>query len=58
MKILQIKSSILGENSTSNKYSTKLIESFLNEHDSVIIRDVALNPVTQLSGEFLYQLSN
>ncbi len=58
MKILQIKSSILGENSTSNKYSTKLIESFLNEHDSVIIRDVALNPVTQLSGEVLGQLSN
>lgn len=58
MKILQIKSSILGENSTSNKYTSKLIESFKKVGDEVIVRDVASNPVTQLSGEVLGQLGN
>ncbi len=58
MKILQINSSILGANSTSNKYSTKLVESFKKEGDVLIVRDVAANPITQLSGEVLGQLGN
>ena len=58
MEILQIKSSILDNNSTSNKYSSKLIDSIKHPNDEIIVRDVALNPVTQLSGEVLGQLSN
>ena len=58
MKILQIKSSILGEGSTSSKYTTKLIEKLKSINDTLIVRDVAINPVAQLSGEILGQLAN
>ncbi len=56
MKILEIKSSILGENSASSKYATKLVE--LLKGEKVIVRDVATYPVTQLSGEVLGALQN
>lgn len=56
MKLLQIKSSILGSNSASSKYADKLVNNLKVEHDKIIIRDVAQNQVTQLSGEVLGQL--
>lgn len=58
MKILQIKSSILDNNSTSNKYSSKLIDSIKHPNDEIIVRDVSLNPVTPLSGSVLGELGN
>ena len=58
MKILQIKSSILDNNSTSNKYSSKLIDSIKHPNDELIVRDVSLNPVTPLSGSVLGELGN
>lgn len=56
MKILEVKSSILGANSTSSKYAKKLIE--LLNGDKITVRDVAENPVTQLSGLVLGALQN
>ncbi len=58
MKILQIKSSILGDNSVSSKYTTKLVEQIKGSADQVVVRDVAKNPVTQLSGTVLGSLQN
>ena len=58
MKILQIKSSILDNNSTSNKYSSNLIDSIKHPNDEIIVRDVSLNPVTPLSGSVLGELGN
>ncbi len=58
MKILQIKSSILGENSTSSKYTTKLVEQLKKVGDVVVVRDVAEKPVTQLSGKVLGELQD
>ncbi len=58
MKILQIKSSILGDNSVSSKYTTKLVEQLKGANDQVIVRDVAKNPVTQLSGAVLGALQD
>lgn len=58
MKILQIKSSILGENSASSKYTTKLVEQLKKAGDTVVVRDVATKPVTQLSGAVLGELQD
>ncbi len=58
MKILQIKSSILGENSASSKYTTKLVEQLKKASDVVVVRDVAAKPVTQLSGAVLGELQD
>ena len=58
MKLLQIKSSILGGNSASSKYTDKLVQKLKTEADQIIVRDLAQNPVTQLSGEVLGQLGN
>jgi FMN-dependent NADH-azoreductase len=58
MKLLQIKSSILGQNSNSSKYTDKLINNLKKDGDEVMVRDVAVNTVTQLSAEVLGQLGN
>ncbi len=58
MKLLQIKSSILGQNSASSKYTDKLVAQLVKAGDEVMVRDVAVNTVTQLSGEVLGQLAN
>jgi FMN-dependent NADH-azoreductase len=58
MKILEIKSSILGTNSTSTKYADKLVQLLKNNDDTVVVRDVAEKPVTQLSGLVLGQLQD
>lgn len=58
MKILEIKSSILGTNSTSSKYADKLVQLLKDNNDTVIVRDVAQYPVTQLSLEVLAALQN
>lgn len=58
MKILEIKSSILGENSTSTKYADKLVQLLKNAGDTLIVRDVAKKPVTQLSSSVLGQLQD
>ena len=58
MKILQIKSSILGQNSTSSKYTDKLVEQLKKDGDTVVVRDVAAKPVTQLSGAVLGALQD
>jgi FMN-dependent NADH-azoreductase len=58
MKILEIKSSILGENSTSTKYADKLADLLKNNGDTLVVRDVAEKPVTQLSGSVLGQLQD
>lgn len=58
MKILEIKSSILGSNSASTKYADKLVKLLENDGDTLLIRDVAENPVTQLSSSVLGQLQD
>lgn len=58
MKILEIRSSILGSNSTSTKYAGKLVQLLKDNNDTVIVRDVAENPVTQLSASVLGQLQD
>lgn len=58
MKFLKIKSSILGTNSTSSKYADKLVELLKADTDTVITRDIAENPVTQLSASVLGQLQD
>ncbi len=58
MKILQIKSSILGQNSASSKYTSKLVEQLKKAGDTVVVRDVSANPVTQLSGAVLGELQD
>jgi FMN-dependent NADH-azoreductase len=58
MKILEIKSSILGASSNSTKYADKLVQLLKNNDDTVVVRDVAETPVTQLSGSILGQLQD
>lgn len=58
MRILEIKSSILGTNSASSKYTDKLVQFLKRPGDTLIVRDVAEIPVTQLSAEVLGQLKD
>jgi FMN-dependent NADH-azoreductase len=58
MKILEIKSSILSGNSVSSKYADKLVDKLKNDGDEVIVRDVGVNLVTQLTGKVLGELSD
>lgn len=54
-KVLHIKSSILGVNSTSSKYADKFIEKMGNVEK--IVRDVVTHPVTPLDSNNLQEMS-
>lgn len=58
MKILQIKSSILGNNSVSSKYTSKIVDQLKLDSDKVTVRDLAKTPVTQLSAKVLEALGD